>query len=260
MDNKQIWKAFFELEQSFYDYVIESCDELYNQDPPKFIEVNDQLKAPKYIRWIGRLKHDSSELQQRLAALKQAYQLAAREDFKSYPMRFCEYYEHVDQINITTNTAFRSRQLKPGFFTLFELNEHRGNKEALNQQESELAELIEQLKAYKIESRVKVEQSMFGLTHHFFQLNAKDVFSYFKLDKIQLREPSGQQFRGRVRYQGESAGERIKLGFIVVDRDSECRVVRSNEQAERPHSLVKQGRELFLPVERKLDTLFFDKS
>lgn len=249
MDNKQNWKAFFELEQSFYDYVIANCDELYSQDPPQFIEVNNQLKAPKYIRWIGRLKHDSSEFQQRLAALQQAYQLAAGEDFKSYPMRFCEFYQNVDQINITTNTAFRSRSLKSGFFTLFLINE-----------DDNIAETSSQLKIHGIESKIHVEQSLLGIQFHFFQIKVEDVFEYFKTNKIQARAPSGHQFRARVRFNGESAGKRIKLGFIVVDSDSMCRVVRSNEQAERPHTLAKQGRELFLPINRQIDTLFFDKA
>ena len=249
MDNKQIWKAFFELEQSFYDYVITNCDELYSQDPPEFIEVNNQLKAPKYIRWIGRLTHESSEFKQRLDELQQTYQLAAGEDFTSYPMRFCEFYQNVDQINITTNTAFRSRQLKPSFFTLFLINE-----------DDNIAETSSQLKSHGIESRIHVEQSLLGIQFHFFQVNVEDLFEYFKTDKIQARAPSGHHYRARIRFQDESAGERIKLGFIVVNSDSACRVVRSNEQAERPHSLVKQGRELFLPVDRELDTLFFDKS
>ena len=249
MDNKQNWKAFFELEQSFYDYVIVNCDELYSQDPPQFIEVNNQLKAPKYIRWVGRLKHDSSEFQQRLDELQQAYQLAVGEEFKSYPIRFCEYYERVDQINVTTNTAFRSRQLKPGFFTLFEVHE-----------DDNIAEVSNQLKSNGIESRIHIEQSLLGIQFHYFQIKAETVFEYFKTDKIQARVPSGNQFRARIRFKDQSAGKRIKLGFIVVDSDSACRVVRSNEQAERPHSLVKQGRELFLPVDRQLDILFFDKA
>lgn len=249
MNNKQSWKAFFELEQSFYDYVIENCDELYSQNPPVFTVDPELSKPPKYIRWIGRLKHGSSEFETRLVELQQAYKLTVGEDFKNYPVRFCEFYQNVDQINITTNSAFRSRSLKSGFCTLF-----------LIEEDDNIAELIKQLEKYGIESRVHVEQSLLGIQFHFFQVNIEDLFEYFKTDKIQARAPSGHQFRARIRFKDESAGERIKLGFIVVDSDSTCRVVRSNEQAERPHSLVKQGRELFLPIDREIDTLFFDKA
>ena len=257
MNNKQMWKAFFELEESFCDYVIENCDELYSQNPPVFtVDPELSTKAPKYIRWIGRLKHDSSDFKPRLAELQQAYQLAVGESFKSYPVRFCEYLERVDQINITINRAFRSRQLTPGFFTVLKISEFLDNK----YQQNEFARLMEQLHSHKIESKISADQEKNGRNYICLKVNAQDVFNYFETKKIQIREESGRHFRARARFHNESAGERIKFGFIVVDQRSTCHVVESNDQAERPHTLVKKGRELFLPVDRELDIFFFDKS
>lgn len=256
MNNKQSWKAFFELEQSFYDYVIENCDELYSQNPPVFTVDPELSKPPKYIRWIGRLKHGSSEFETRLVELQQAYKLTVGEDFKNYPVRFCEFYKNVDQINITTNTAFRSRQLTSGFFTLLKISEFLDSK----YQQNEFARLIEQLNLHKIESKISADQEKNGRNYICLKVNAQDVFNHFETKKIQIREESGRHFRARARFHNESAGERIKFGFIVVDQSSTCKVVESNDQAERPHSLAKQGRELFLPIDRKLDVQFFDKS
>lgn len=258
--NKQKWRSFFDLEKSFYEYVTENCEALHGT-APKFILVGEQLKAPKYIRWIARLNQsDSTEFKQRLELLRAAYREAVGDDFTTYPVRFCDYLEGVEQINVTVNEAFRSEQLKSGFFTLIEEHAEQDNFEMLMIFEENLKEVVKTLDRHRIESTIKVENSLLGMTHYFLRVRADDVATYFQTNKIQMRTPSGFHYRARIRYVGDSAGQRMKYGFTVVDQNSPCHVVISNDQAPRPHSLVKQGRELFLPLDYPLTMSFFDKS
>lgn len=85
--------------------------------------------------------------------------------------------------------------------------------------------------------------------HALLTVNSDDLFAYANCTSIQRRKKTGNQYRARIRERGQSSGTRIKLGLIVIDKDSDVAIVQSNPQAKRRHALSKTNQEIKLPID-----------
>lgn len=264
------WALCLNQERSFYDYVLDHCEELYSQTPPAFTsyehEGREMYRAPKYIRWVGKLKVSDGEFLYHLNELKEAYAYALDSRFTgTFPRRFVRYYKNVESITTSTNQAYKSWRVKgltqpgdlEGLVPMKIVNLDHCERKEIEEAYSRLYHEARELTAIGLDAVVRDTREGLEL-----MVKEKALYDYFKTDHIQARLHTGTQYRARLRHAGESKGERIPLGFIVIDEDSPIkRVDFSLPQAQRPHTLAKLGKELRWPDEiSELSYLLFDKS
>lgn len=266
---------FNNLERDFFEYVLTHSEELLSQTKPAYIrnEFKGKVtyKPPKYIRWVGKLQVNDSEFLRRLAELKAAYAYAMHEHFTgSYPRRFVRYYKEVEYMTSSTNEAYKSWRLKglerggdfKGFVPMKVISLANYGKEGTEKAYDRLYHEARELTVIGLEAKAHMRAVMGVPMSLELLVKEKALYTFFETDHIQAREHTGTQYRARLRHVGDSKGERIPLGFIVIDKDSPIdRVDYSLPQAERPHTLAKLEKMLRWPSEiSELNYLLFDKS
>lgn len=118
-DKKQAWRDFYAHEKKMFAY-IGSQDCLYsgNNFELEYSEYITQScavieKPPRFIRRICQLKEDSEFYVSLSKKLHQLYRTAAADSLIKFPVRFPEFYENIEQINVSVNDAFESIAIKP---------------------------------------------------------------------------------------------------------------------------------------------------
>lgn len=266
---------FNQLERDFFEYVLTHSKELLSQTKPAYTcrEYKGEVrhKAPKHIRWVGKLQVDDSEFLRRLEELKAAYAYAMHQHFTgAYPRRFVRYYKQVEYMTSSTNEAYKSWRLKgleregdlKGFVPMKVIRLANFGEKGSEKAYDRLYHEAKGLTAIGLEAKTHLRAVMGVPMSLELMVKEKALFTYFGTSHIQAREHTGTQFRARLRHVGQSKGERIPFGFIVIDKDSPIdRVDYSLPQAERPHTLAKLGKELTWPTEiSELNYLLFDKA
>lgn len=248
---------FNNLEREFFEYVLTHCDELLSQTKPAYTKSEYKgevtYKAPKYIRWVGKLQVDDSEFLSRLEELKAAYAYALHQHFNgSYPRRFVRYYKDVEHMTSSTNEAYKSWRLKgleregdlKGFVPMKVISLANYGEEGTEKAYDRLYHEARELTAIGLEAKAHMRAVMGVPMSLELLVKEKTLYTFFETDHIQGREHTGTQFRARLRHVGDSKGERIPFGFIVIDKDSPIGCVDySLPQAERPHTLAKLGKD-----------------
>lgn len=268
VEERRRWNACFRLEQQLYEYVLNHCEPLYSQSPPTFItyEINGKEveKAPPHIRWIGKLKIESTEFLALLEELKAAYAHAKHKEFDgTYPLRYARYYDNVEHISTTINDAWKSWRVEGvdgvvliKSFSVLRLPGPLESDLAMMEQE---AKDLTQL-GLTAHTHVQMVQGTPTILKLYVEEEA--LFNYFDTEHIQARQHTGRHFRARLRRVNESKGERIPLSFLVIDAQSPIEQVETSlPQGARPHQLRKIGKKLRWPTEIcKLDYLLYDKA
>ena len=266
-DVDRIWRAFHKAERKLFDYLVDNCDCLFSigGHEPAYLEYLNQHgvtleKPPRFVHWIGKLKTSEIEYIQLIEQMQQLYQAALGDNFKNYPVRFPDFYRGVEQINISSSTAYESKAVKSSTLIL---------KESLIldlEQSLQVRTLfeadIEMLKsiAFPIpEIRTTSKLTPFYGVQKFLELviTTDQLFDYAGTSNIQKRRMTGTSYRALVRFSGQSFGHRKKLGLMVIDQHSDVTIVQANKQAPRPHALAVSGDQMRLPIE--LDFQLFRK-
>lgn len=257
-DKKQAWRDFYAHEKKMFAYIA-SQDCLYsgNNFELEYSEYITQScavieKPPRFIRRICQLTEDSEFYVSLSKKLHQLYRTAVADSLIKFPVRFPEFYENIEQINVSVNDAFESIAIKPNeivtikkkrVFDLTKTEEYDGEFRGDVQSLQELGinatySIDDDLNAYGSVSK-----------HALLTVNSDDLFAYANCTSIQRRKKTGNQYRARIRERGQSSGTRIKLGLIVIDKDSDVAIVQSNPQTKRRHALSKTNKTIELPIE-----------
>mgnify|MGYP005820402739 CR=1 FL=1 len=247
------WHDFYKAEAAFMDSIAASsgCLFAHGEDHlPRYKRASDgdsvRIEPPKHISWVGQTHMPKAEFDMELAKLKALYQAARPDEVKRFPSRFPQYFEHVEQINIIENEAFDSQTVDPKstFFTVYASSSLLTNPHDLEAYKQVLIEA-----GFTASIRHEVRK-IAGFEMEMVCLNilTPELFKYAEASAIQIRRSSGKAYRGNLRHVGDSSARRINVGFVLVDQDSDVRVVKANPQAPRPHSLALTGTLIELPL------------
>lgn len=266
-DKNRLWRTFHKAERQLFDYLVDNCDCLFavEGDEPAYREYVNQHgvtleRPPRFVHWIGQLRSSEIEYLHQAEQVRELYQTAVGLQLKKYPVRFSEFYRGVEQINISSSTAFESKAVKGAFLVLKEalIPDLDHEKWVLEAFEADITAL-KGIDFPAPEIRKFSKLTPFGGVQKFLELviDTNLLFDYAGTRNIQKRRLTGTAYRALVRFSGQSFGHRRKLGLMVIDPHSEVSIVHANKQADRPHSLAVSGDQLQLPIE--LDFQLFRK-
>lgn len=266
-DEKLIWREFHRAEQRLFDYLVDNCDCLFSVegDEPAYLEYKNRHgvtleKPPRFVHWIGQLKVSEIEYWRMAEQVQELYQAALGAEFKNFPVRFSQFYRGVEQINVSSSTAFESKAVKGSELILKEslISDPEKEKWVREAFEADIAALKD-IAFPAPEIRKNLKTLPFGGVQECLELVIQTdlLFDYAGTNNIQKRRMTGMSYRALVRFSGQSFGHRRKLGLIVIDQDSDVSIIQANKQAPRPHSLAVSGDQLRLPI--TLDFQLFRK-
>lgn len=266
-ENKNIWRAFHRAERRLFEYLVDNCDCLFSieGDEPAYLEYRNQHgvtleRPPRFVHWIGQLRTSEIEYWRMAEQVRELYQAALGAKFKNYPVRFPQFYRGVEQINVSSSTAYESKAVKGSELILKEapisdLEKEKWVREAF---EADI-EMLEDIAFPAPEIRKTLKIMPFGGVQEYLELviSTDLLFDYAGTANIQKRRMTGMAYRALVRFSGQSFGHKRKLGLMVIDQDSDVSIVQANKQAPRPHALAVSGDQLRLPI--ALDFQLFRK-
>lgn len=236
-----LWRKFYQCEQMLFAVLNSQCKCLYSagDDELKYNEFRNQqgtvlCKPPRFVHWIGHFNEDWDEVRMLSDDMKgYYYEAVGKSKFSKYPARFPVFYSNVEQINVTQNRAFSSVQVDGDFV---DLKTYSGDSDATGD--------IESLRASGFTAVIRDETFYRTLS-----IPVSELFTLAGTDRIQVRRPTGIQYRAVVRKKGETRGVRSKLGIMLIDKDSDPSLVFPHPEAPRPHSLAATGTEISVPLE-----------
>lgn len=266
-DNTQTWRKFYCAERELFEYLVDNCNCLFSVEghEPAYLEYPNQHgvmleKPPRFVHWIGQLKVSEIEYWSMVERVQVLYRAALGSKFKNYPVRFPQFYQGVEQINISSSTAFESKAVNGSELILKEslISDPEQEKRVREIFESDVAMLCD-ISFPVPEIRITTKLTPFNGVQPFLELFVKTerLFNYAGTSNIQKRRMTGTAYRTLVRFIGQSFGHRRKLGLMIIDQDSDVSIVQANKQAPRPHALAVSGDQLRLPI--ALDFQLFRK-
>jgi hypothetical protein len=266
-DEKLIWRAFHRAEKRLFDYLVDNCDCLFSVegDEPAYLEYANRHgvtleKPPRFVHWIGQLRTSEIDYWHMAEQVQELYQAALGAKFKNYPVRFPQFYRGVEQINVSSSTAFESKAVKGSELILKEslISDPEKEKWVREAFEADI-EMLADIAFPTPEIRNTLKILPFGGVQECLELviSTDLLFDYAGTSNIQKRRMTGMAYRARVRFSGQSFAHPRKLGLMVIDQDSDVSIVQANKQAPRPHALAVSGDQLRLPI--TLDFQLFRK-
>lgn len=266
-DIKKIWCAFHRAEKRLFDYLLDNCNCLFSVegDEPAYLEYQNRHgvtleKPPRFIHWIGQLKVSEIEYWKLAENVQELYQAALGAKFKGYPVRFPQFYRGIEQINISSSTAYESKAVTGSELILkeFPVTDPEQEKWLREAFEADIA-MLHDIAFPTPEIRKTLKIMPFGGVSEYLGLVIETdlLFDYAGTSSIQKRRMTGMAYRALVRFSGQSFSHRRKLGLMIIDQDSDVSIVQANKQAARPHALAVSGDQLRLPI--TLDFQLFRK-
>lgn len=258
-DVNQIWRAFHRAERRMYDYLVDNCDCLFTVEghEPAYLEYTNRHgltleKPPRFVHWVGQLRTSEIDYWHMAEQVQELYQAALGSEFKNYPVRFPQFYRDVEQINVSSSTAFESKAVKGSELILKEstISGPEQEKWARERFEADI-EMLETIAFPAPAIRKTLKIMPFGGVQECLELVIKTdlLFDYAGTNNIQKRRMTGTAYRALVRLSGQSFGHKRKLGLMIIDEHSDVTIVQANKQAPRPHALAVNGDQLSLPIE-----------
>lgn len=262
-ENKEQWKDFYNAEKELFYFLNNACECLHsigvnNNEPEilKYIEYETPSRAilerpPRFIHWIGRLKSSAAELTYRenVSLVLDKYREAVGKKFTHYPVRFPEFYTKVEQINVSSSSAYSSRALDDGDLLRLKTIEYK-TKSQLNDAIKLLTDDIKTLTGGGYIGAFVTTIADLRTVGVALEIPAQSIIKKTAGGKIQVREYTGQQYRALVRRAGHTKGDRKKLGLMVLSNDSPADIYFSVPQALRKHSYAAAG----IPIDLKIAT------
>ena len=255
MENKnKEWIRFFVSEKLLFEWIRSNAVLLHQQSPMEYeiyyiSDIGDVFdRPPQYIRAIYKLRTVDSSVHflKLLETYKKNFLRAVGKDkFKNYPIRMANFYENIDQINLSTHHAYESVTLQEDkYFTIV-----RKLKSHLRDQPYQLENFIKKMEEYArdldkigIESVVSISKVSVGLS-----INTNDLFDYIKSKDIRARRLSGTHYRALVRKKHSSRGDRESFGLMILNSESRAEIYTSTPEESRPHKLQNIAQEIRLP-------------
>lgn len=238
--HRQLWKTFYNSEQKLFKMLNKQCTCLYSSGDEelryvKFVCDNGAVltKPPRFIHWIGHLKNDPDEIINQCRIVRREYASAMGKKFMKYLSRFPVHYTNVEQINVRQHLAFSSVRVTGEYVTLKNFFDTK-----------DILPYMEKLRAAGFTPKV-IDNVLFKS----LMLSTAEFFDMAGSDHIQMRKCTGMQYCATVRRAGQSRGDRVMLGLMIIDQHSNPAVVSPLKEAPRPHSLAACGREILLPVD-----------
>ena len=266
-DETQIWREFHRAERRLFDYLVDNCACLFSVEghEPAYLEYTNQHgvlleKPPRFVHWIGQLKTSEIDYLRMAEQVQELYQAALGVKFKNYPVRFPQFYRGVEQINISSSTAYESKAVNGSELILKESSVSDPEQEQWVREAFDAdIEMLNDIAFPVPEIRKTLKIMPFGGVQEILELVIKTdlLFDYAGTSNIQKRRLTGTAYRALVRFSGQSFGHRRKLGLMVIDQHSDVNIVQANKQAQRPHALAVSGDQLRLPI--TLDFQLFKK-
>lgn len=249
IEQNQRWKNFFNAEKQLFDYLNSQAECLYAigaLEYQRFFSLSgaELERPPKFIHWIARLKEHEHEFLRLQNEVCLSYKNALGDAFKSFPVRFSEFYRDIEQINITTHPAIQSLPVKKDGFTLVKSSVF--NADDIDSIQFQFDSYVKTCVAAGLKAKTEID--LLGNPSINLLISSSDLFSFSGASRIQKRKCTGEQYRARIRKNGASSGQRVKFGLIVLDVNSQALIFHPAPQGQRPHALDSKNKEIVLPV------------
>ncbi|RYY74599.1 MAG: hypothetical protein EOO52_13625 [Gammaproteobacteria bacterium] len=260
-ENKEQWKDFFNAEKGLFEFLRRFCDCLHsigvNNETAPHLSYAEYVtpagvtleRPPRFIHWIGRLRSSEDELTYAELAkhVLDMYRKAVGKKFTHYPVRFPEFYKSVDQINISSSSAYSSKSLDANDVVRLKTLQYINTNQRTNAIRL-LNDDIKILNGAGYPGAYVANVTDLRAVAVALEIPAQIIIKKAGGGKIQMREYTGQQYRALVRKSGETKGLRKKLGLMVLSNDSIADIFFSAPQAPRKHSYESCGTSVDLQI------------
>jgi hypothetical protein len=260
-DSSQYWTAFFKNEKALLDYVNHNC-ELLDVVPgcePRYqifseYEGLQKTKAPAYIRCVAVLPDDGIEFSQLYHVMVESLLNARAENnqkSKRLPTRFPVRYDNVECITTRRNRAIKSFSLVPHDKVVLNKTivfEAGGHQSIIDEYQAHVS--VFKKHGFKTASVAQhLTSTHFGSAPTIsLTVDTDELFEKFNTDHIQARVETGFQYRATLRKEGQTRGEQVNYGFIVLDKNSRPDIFIASPQQPRANRLENTAKQIDLPI------------
>lgn len=250
--NKEKWKDFYNAEKALFNFLNDACVCLHsigvnNAEILKYRQYETASgclleRPPRFIHWIGKLKSpvDESIYIEKANLVFDNYRRAVGKTFSRYPVRFPEFYTNIDQINISSSSAYSSKGLNNDEVLRLKTIEYK-NKGQLNDAIKLINDDIKILNNEGYTEAFMIKVADLRSDALALEIPAQSITKRLGGRKVQVRKFTGLQYRALIREAGSFKGIRKKLGLMVLSNNSLANIYFSVPQALRKHSYDSSG-------------------